>query len=238
MKNSEKFISAFNEIESYLKRFLNVERHTSFSELVKKGAASKNYIFKNYKDDLLQFGDLRNAIVHTRNENFVIAEPHDLTVTNIQKILEHLKTPKRVDSVFKRDVFTVSKSDLIGYVLTNMISKDYSQAPIIEDNTMVAMLNAEAIAKWLGKKIEEDIISIKETKVLEILSCSDTQNNFKIIKRNTTLFEAQQIFLDNIGNNTPLEALIITENGKSTELPIGIITRTEDLATIIKKIEK
>lgn len=235
MKNSEKFINSYNEIDNYLRSKLSADNDIGFTDLVRR-SHGKNLIIKRFKEDLIQFAYLRNAIVHTKKENFVIAEPNDEIVVEIQNVLKNITTPKRVDSVFKRNVFTASKSDSIETVLTNMVLNDFSQAPIIEDNIIVGMLNAEAVSKWLGKKIEEDIISLKETKVEEVLSCSDTQNNFKIIKRKTNLFEVQQIFIDNIGRVTPLEALIITENGKPTEAPIGIITRTEDLATIIKEI--
>lgn len=233
--NSEQFISAFNQIEQHLRKKLGADTHVTFSDLVRR-VSEKNPAIKIFKDDLLQFGDLRNAIVHSRKGDYVIAEPHPSTVDSINKILVKITEPKIVSSLFNSSVFVARTDDSLSSVLSIMLSKDFSQAPIMDHDKIIAMLNSEAIAKWLGSKAD-DLIAPQDTRVEEILSCSDTRNNFKLISRKTTLFEVLDIFIACIGNPTPLEALIITEHGKATEKPIGIITRSEDLAMVIREIQ-
>ena len=55
-----------------------------FSDLIRK-AASLNYTIRKYEDDLIDYGRLRNAIIHN-SDDFVIAEPHDSVVENIEHI--------------------------------------------------------------------------------------------------------------------------------------------------------
>lgn len=236
--NSEKFTLAFNQIEEHLRKLSKVDKYTSFYQLVQTVADSNVTIHKvvrQYQDDLRQFADLRNAIVHTRKKNFVIAEPHDSIVESIEELYRKLTNPKKVDS-FIQTVYTITLESSLSDVLETMIPNDYSQAPVVQNNENIAMLNSEAITRWLGKRISDDLISLGDTRIEEILGCSDTRNNFQIISRNETLIGVRDIFVASIENPTPLEALIITQNGKKTETPIGIITRSEDLATVIKDI--
>ena len=72
MKNSRLFLNSFSEIENYLQRYTNTFKHESFTNLVNK-ASRTNSIVKQYKADLLELKDLRNAIVHERYNGQVIA---------------------------------------------------------------------------------------------------------------------------------------------------------------------
>ena len=84
-QNSKRFIDAYNNIDYALKTRYNLNRAMGFSDLIRK-SVSMNYVVRKYEDDLIDYGRLRNAIVHNNNEDFVIAEPHDSVVENIEHI--------------------------------------------------------------------------------------------------------------------------------------------------------
>ena len=74
LTNAQRFIQAYNNIDYTIRTRYNLNRSMGFSELIRRSVAL-NYIVRRYEDDLIDFGRLRNAIVHG-NEDFIMAEPH------------------------------------------------------------------------------------------------------------------------------------------------------------------
>ncbi|WP_253291319.1 hypothetical protein [Virgibacillus proomii] len=76
-KNSDRFLTSFNRIEKMLRDLLINKKDASFSKAVKI-LKNSNALIKEYSDDLLEFAELRNAIVHNKIDmTYAIAEPHD-----------------------------------------------------------------------------------------------------------------------------------------------------------------
>jgi hypothetical protein len=93
MTNSEIFLDTYNKIDSYLKKIDNYDSYVNFSQKVKN---SRNPVIQRFKDELISFGELRNAIVHNpKIGNQAIAEPHENTVIRIQKIYEKITNKKK-----------------------------------------------------------------------------------------------------------------------------------------------
>jgi hypothetical protein len=65
--NGDRFEVAYNKIDALLRKKVGRERSSAFSSVVME-AAKKDATVRAYKDDLLEYGDLRNAIVHDRVE--------------------------------------------------------------------------------------------------------------------------------------------------------------------------
>jgi hypothetical protein len=61
--NGDRFESAYNKIDALLRRKIVGAKTLSFSHVVTQ-AAERNPTVKAVKNDLLEYGDLRNAIVH------------------------------------------------------------------------------------------------------------------------------------------------------------------------------
>jgi hypothetical protein len=62
--NGDRFEAAYNKIDALLRKKVG-RRSGSFSCIVIE-AATKDPTVRTYKDELLEYGDLRNAIVHDR----------------------------------------------------------------------------------------------------------------------------------------------------------------------------
>lgn len=72
MLNSDRFLNAFSSIEQQLRKITRRGKETRFYQLVDEASASTPAV-ASYKDDLKEFADLRNAIVHERGDGRVIA---------------------------------------------------------------------------------------------------------------------------------------------------------------------
>lgn len=105
--NARRFINAYNQIDYSLRTQYNFKRSMSFSDLIRK-AVLVNHVVRKYEDDLIDYGRLRNAIVHRSNDEFLIAEPHNEVVEAIEKICRLITTPPNaLSSICHEDVLTV-----------------------------------------------------------------------------------------------------------------------------------
>lgn len=225
MKNSDRFLASFNTIEKMLKRYSNHDRYVPFQRLVDLSGKS-NAVIRKYRDDLKEFADLRNAIVHERtNPHYVIAEPHDSIVVQIESIERELASPLKVIPFFQREVKSFRSDDSIADVLKTIQAYAYSQFPIYENGIFKGVLSENGITYWLAKKVLEDIISFSETTIGEVLSYQEDLNNYKFADKNTSIYEVQEIFQLPVYRDIPkLDAVLITEHGKPDEALLGIIT--------------
>ncbi|WP_316571417.1 CBS domain-containing protein [Neobacillus sp. YIM B06451] len=224
MKNSERFLSAFNLIEKHISRKRETSEYVPFKKAIEK-AVPGDPIIRRYQYDLLEFADLRNAIVHERTDpNFVIAEPHDSTVLKIERIQNELINPKLVLPAFGSEVIIFQTNNSLTDMLKMIREKAFSQFPIYNRDNFVGLISENGITNWLAKHVEEDVFSLMETSLESILDCEENKDNFHFISRNTTVIEAEEIFKDFFANGSKIDALLITHNGKSTESLLGIIT--------------
>ncbi|MGD9976767.1 MAG: CBS domain-containing protein [Bacteroidales bacterium] len=232
--NSEVFIELFSEIEQKLKTICNDEFHANFAELLRK-ARTLNAVVHQYASDLKEFSQLRNAIVHTRRENFIIAEPHADVVKEIRHIHALLSNPPRVSSAMKRNPYYTTPDSIIVDVLTTFSEKGFLRCPVVSNNTILCLITAKTISRWLTSQ-KQGSVKIDSSKVLELLPFTERED-FSIAGENTDLVSLVGIFKNSIKRGTYVQAVLITKNGQSNSPLVGIITPS-DLPLIIENINK
>ncbi len=236
MSNSGSFLSAFNKIADYLRRMTKEKKETSFSALVTK-ASNSDHAVRRYATDLLEFNDLRNAIVHERTDSHVIAEPNDEAVRQIEHVVSVVTSPPEVYSLLKGNVLTLKINDSVADAVKATLDHSFSQIPIYENEKFVALLTTDTIARWLGACVKEDIFSLRETPLESVLKYTEEPDNYCFLGRNTTVFTALEKFHEYEQTGKRLEAMLITQNGKQMETLLGIIT-VWDLPRILEKLQK
>ncbi|MDX1774025.1 CBS domain-containing protein [Oceanihabitans sediminis] len=233
MTNSERFIDIYNKIDKYLKKIEAYDSYVNFAQKVKN---SNSKVIQRFKDELLSFGELRNAIVHNpRIGNKYIAEPHESTVLRIEKIYESITTPLKVIPKFQFDVIGANQSDYINDILIEMNKMSFSQFPVYDDNgCVVELISTNTISRWLSSQLEEKgTVLIEGVKVADLLTEIEFKGNYKFVSRNTSIYDAYELFISHINDKQRnLDAVFITQNGKSTEKLLGLIT-IEDIASLI-----
>lgn len=237
MKNSEKFIECFKEIEQFINRLPGIKDDWSFTNKI-RNVPESNSIVKRYKDDLISFAYLRNAISHhPKDDNKVIAEPRGTTVDLIMKIKSQIINPKKVVPIFQFDVYSVNESSNILDLIKEMKKQSFSQVPYISETGEMEIITTNTIARWLAEQIDEyGTILVENTKVSSLLDHIEFENNYKLVGRNTTVVDAYTYFESHIEqHNRHLDAIMITENGKPHETLIGLIT-IDDLSIEMNKL--
>lgn len=233
--NARKFINAYNTIDYAIRTQHNFKRSMSFSEVVRK-AVSLNYIVRKYEDDLVDFGRLRNAIIHSGNNDYIIAEPHDDVVQKIQHIAELISTPpKAIDAINDKNVLCVQNDVKLRDVIQLIAVSEYSNIPVYKDGGLIGVANGQRILDELGKKIADNIsidkyISI--TNIEDILNVTNTLKYYDVVSKEVSIEQVLSLF----NKNRKLIAVLITKNGSLNEAPIGIIT-TADILTLNQILE-
>ncbi len=234
MKNSERFLNAFITIEDFLREEIDANNYVTFYQLIDKATRSNSAV-RSYKDDLKEYADLRNAIVHERSGGNIIAEPNDYVVDRIERIVTMLERPPKVIPEFQMKVTTIKNSDSIAKALKLILEQSFSQVPVLKESKFIALLTANTITRWLGASVAEDVFNLSETTVEKVLTFAEDEKNYLFIRRDTTMFEALELFGKSEEQGKHLDALLITQRGKPTEKIIGIIT-VSDLPTIFQAL--
>ena len=236
MLNSDRFLNAFNSIERSLRMLAKKGKGERFYRLV--DTASESYpIVRRFSNDLKEFADLRNAIVHERTDGHVLAEPNDQAVEAIEFVASLLLDPPKVIPLFQSEVATFSVGDPIAKAVKTMFEQSFSQMPVYDGAIFVGLLTANTVARWLGASVAEDIFSLSETPVSDVLGYTEDKNNFSFLRRDSTLFEVLERFQTFEREGKRLEAILITQNGKLSEALLGIVT-IWDLPKIHEALEK
>lgn len=225
IKNSEQFLATFNKLEKHFKNKFFRGSWKSFKQMLKEGSRNNPVIWQ-FKEELFEFTDLRNAIVHNRSHNYqVIAEPHDFVVERFNFITQQIMTPTKV-SKFNKNVFTCFTTDPILKALKIIKKYQISQIPVLNNQLhIIETLNTSTIAYWLGKGNYSPNVEISE-----VLKYKEHPANFRIIKANTSVYDASEIFKQSYKQeplNKYFDALLITQNGLASEKIKGIIVLSD-----------
>lgn len=226
LSNARRFIQAYNNIDYTIRTRYNLNRSMGFSELIRKSVAL-NYIVRKYEDDLIDFGRLRNAIVHG-NEDYIMAEPHIDVVEQIEKI-ERLLTapPKALELVCRRDVLTISSDQSMKDAIMLIASSSYSNIPAYNDKgEIIGIANGQKILDSFGKHLlsggKADSF-LNNVKIEDMLSKIENSNYYIFANKDLTVEDALEFF----HNNSKLLAILVTKNGGAKEKPLGIITGSD-----------
>lgn len=226
LSNARRFIQSYNNIDYTIRTRYNLNRSMGFSELIRKSVAL-NYIVRKYEDDLIDFGRLRNAIVHG-NEDYIMAEPHIDVVEQIEKI-ERLLTapPKALELVCRRDVLTISSGQSMKEAIMLIASSSYSNIPAYNDKgEIIGIANGQKILDSFGKHLlsggKADSF-LNNVKIEDMLSKIENSNYYIFANKDLTVEDALEFF----HNNSKLLAILVTKNGGAKEKPLGIITGSD-----------
>ena len=227
--NVDKFIAIYNEIDHHLRDLLHRHEWVSFKELVIT-ASKFNRVIRKYREDLLQFADLRNVLVHTFTGK-IVAEPTDYTLGLANRIKQLIILPPAAIPKFEKRVLTVQSNEKIKDVIKKMEQNNFSKFPVYDGNHFVGLLTAETIVRWLASSM-----NVSEARVGEVILHAKHKDNYTFVPKYVDLFQIAEAFEIYHRNGKRLDAILITNSGKMDEIPIGIITMY-DIGEVYKAIE-
>ncbi len=224
--NAERFITAYNSIDYSLRVIYDFKRSMSFSDIIRRSVVL-NSVVRKYEEDLIDYGRLRNAIIHHGNSKYTIAEPHDDVVNKIEHLAGLItEPPVAIDRVGNKDVLTIDADLTIDKVMELISRTGYSNLPIYKEDKLIGVLSGRQLVNVLGKKISEGEniqTFIQTTSVGCIIEQMGDEYYFMIADKDITIDEA----MNNFENNRKLLIILITKDGKDTGKPLCIITEAD-----------
>ena len=146
--NAKRFIAAYNRLDQGLRDIYSIKRTLTFSDMIRK-VANVNTVVAKFEEDLIDYGRLRNAIVH-RSGDEIIAEPNIDVVEKLEKVARLINTPPKVVDVLKyRKVYSVDGDTKLNDVLLEMGKSGYSVVPVYISGTLVGVINRKMIVDGL-----------------------------------------------------------------------------------------
>jgi CBS domain-containing protein len=224
--NSERFLNAFAAIEEYLRDAARAGRGEGFRNLVDKVGRSRAEV-RRFGEDLKEFAELRNAIVHERGGGYVIAEPNERVVEEIERIEVLLLKPPPVSSISHMPVLVLAADRPVADAVKIMLERNLSKIPVLKDRRFTGLLTGDTIARWLGSHAEEPTINLLEATVAEVLQYAEERDDHAYLSRESSVFEAIELFQRYQKRGKRLQAILITESGRSGEHIIGIMTLSD-----------
>lgn len=235
-KYSRKFQEIYNKLDQHLRKQLEIDDYVSHIHVIKL-ASEKYSIINSVKDELIQFAQLRNAIVHNpdRKDAHPIAEPHQLIVDKYQIVLNQVLNPKKVSSiaVLKKDIYSTSLDDISINVMKMMNRKAYTHAPVLENDKVIGVFSENVVFSYLVKnEIAGADEKVKIEEFSEFLPLdSHPSEFFKFISMGTLVLDVKKLFEEELNKNKRLGAVFLTNNGRESGKLMGLLTAW-DLAGI------
>jgi hypothetical protein len=229
--NGDRFEAAYNKIDALLRKKVSRDRSSAFSSIVME-AAKKDATVRAYKDDLLEYGDLRNAIVHDRGRTpFLLADPREEIVIRIEEILSRLSRPRKLRSLARPIPLRIFKpTELLPDALSYLRTNDFSQVVALRAE-MHVILSAEGVAHWLEDKSKSDIIALSEVSVGDALDF-EPEGSCVYLKADDTVEHAREIFANDIGKR--VFSALVTESGSPKQTPLNIVTPWDFVAGALR----
>lgn len=217
---SDEFLSHFNRIEKWLQNELDNPKNMGFSEMVRRLTKQKHPLVGAFSEDLLQFAQLRNAIIHERiSEDFVIAEPNEWAVDRIQFIEHKLTQPEMVLPRFAKRVTGFERTLPLADLLQTIAEKRYSQFPLYNKGTFEGLITLRGIGYWFAVESQKGPIDIGSKKAEDLLLSDGKLVNYAFVASDTFVFQIEEMF----HTQTTLEAILITKDGNPNGNLQGII---------------
>ena len=225
--NGKRFIECYNILDKTIRDIYNLKPSLTFSDAIRR-VASVNSVIKKYEDDIIDFGRLRNAIVHRATSDEVIAEPHDDIVLKFEQITRLITTPPRaIDSIVNRRVLVVDANETVKSVMAEMFRSGYSNVPVYRGKRLLGVISRKMIVDALGEALhnKKSVDDILNAPCVDALHVESITNHYEVVPSTITIDNLLYVFQQ----NRKVSAVIITKTGSYNEPPLGIVVTADTI---------
>ena len=235
MNNAERFINSYNKTDLQLRKMYDYKPSLSFSEVVRR-AAEVNPFVRRYENHLIDYGRLRNAIVHKEIDGEIIAQPVERVTQELEHIARVLCTPPTVKKVLgERNVVCVRAGDVLRDAVRLAAEEGHSNLPVVKDGVLIGVLGSRRVVRAIGSALSagKDVDEfLSGTTVETVLSDADFGKYYAVVSAKASVQDVAAAF----ENNRKLLAIVVTADGGRRGRIISLITPA-DLVTVNKILE-
>lgn len=228
MDNYQQFMAAYNAINKLLIKLYNLDPKSTFGNAI-YASKKHNRVISYYFDELQQFLELRNVLVHKTmhdQKEYVLAQPTDEVVKRITNIYNTLLQPKTIGTLFQKKVVCFDATSTLADVLHAIKRNKHSQFPIFENNHLIGLLTENGITNWLANHVDDDVFVLSKTSIKEVVLVEENKDDYIIVKDTMSVYDAESLFYERFKTNNKVLTLIISTKDKPTSSNqlVGIVT--------------
>jgi predicted transcriptional regulator len=223
--NYSVFMGKCNTINAYLVKKYNLYQKATFGRALIE-SKKQDTVVQHYWEDLQIFLELRNLLAHKQYGEEVLASPSQEVIQRISEIQQKIVDPTHIGMLFKQSVISFDINDSLGEALEIVRKHDYTQFPIFYNRELVGLLSENGITRWLSRNIENNGLSVKDTKIYEVLNMEECKLSFSFISPLASVYEVETKFANGYKNNNKNLVLLVTnmQNPHEASDLIAIIT--------------
>lgn len=233
-EEGNKLTDLFKELEEVIRKKCNAVGIKTDNILIGpliEDLSKKNSVVRRYKQELMVIKDVRNINTHQRNDKYgyVVCPNPDMNV-KLKSIIDEINNPPTIYNsnmcIKKQYMYCKTLNDTVESTIKDMIDKTYTHIPILENGIIKGVFSESTLLDIVNA--ENGIIVDKNTKFADILEYLKLENHsteeFMFISRNKNIYDVEDIFKDYFARKKRLGCVYITENGKSSESILGMLT--------------
>lgn len=227
--NYTKFNRAFNTLHNAIEQRIGNKKQRNFGASYYEALNRNDHLIMRHKEKIDFYREFRNLTQHKVTlDRPPFAEPSDHLISDILRTIEDIKNPSRVRDIFLSKVATFQVDDKLSQVLKIIETENYSQFPVFDGNKFIGIISENGITAFLAKSVEEDIISIKEIKIKDVLTAikDEAVGSYSIVGTNKLVYEVEDLFINNTKKGNPRFIVLISHSSNR-------INKPEDIAGII-----
>ena len=89
----------------------------------------------------------------------------------------------------------------------------FSQFPVFDGNNLVGIISENGITNYLAANIEEDVISISDITIQEVLEVDEQKELFDIVKQDKSIYDIEGIFIKRTKTGRSPFVLLVSKDG-------------------------
>ena len=228
MKAEDKFLNQFKKLEKHLRieYSRNNYSYSGFmSNLYRIKKTKKNPIISNkYNFDILQqASQIRNIIAHNRN----VLIPSEKFINDFERVVSKICDPMKIENVMIQysKLRTISLDTTIEEAIQLLKKHGYNTLPVTQENNLIGIFTEKSLFDFLS--VNKNRTINKMMKIKDIITAIDLNSEprkyFDFISRNSSLKEAYDLYNSDLKHGRELLLLLVTENGVSGEILLGIV---------------
>lgn len=135
---------------------------------------------------------------------------------------------------------TIALEDDLSHAIRCMAEKCITSLPIIADKKAVGFVSERTIVRAINSAFEIGGAFVDEAKIQDIrydMPYGDDIDTYGYVSRDATVYDVENMFSDAVKDKRRLLAILVSDNGAESAMPLGIIT-TWDLYKIDKQKSK
>jgi predicted transcriptional regulator len=226
---SQELIELYNEVDAFMRQQYKQDKFTDHAFLITE-LSPKNRVIARHQQEMRAVAQIRNSIVHSSFAHLSgpILEPNPDVIKRYRNIRDALLHPANALSIAipAQNIYTATQQTNIIELLRSMNEHIYTHVPIMDGDELIGILSENTLLSYIAEAGE--VVITKDMTVADfkdhIPLTSHASEVFVFLPRDVSLSQIFEIFNKAIHKHERIGMVFITEHGKESEKPLGILT--------------